>query len=337
MGVGQPSVGHVGVKASFWRGRSVLVTGAAGLLGGWVSRSLSTAGARVAGLDIDWAHGAPVLEDVAAIERLDGDVRDRTTMDQALRDAAVDTVVHLAAQAIVGPANESPIESFEHNIMGTWVTLEACRQAPQVRSVVVASSDKAYGDHGVIPYEESMALLGRHPYDASKTCTDVLAQTYGASYGLPVAITRCGNMYGGGDTEWSRIVPGTIRSVIREERPVIRSDGSFVRDYFFVEDAADGVLKLAQAVADGSVAPGEAFNFGAGERLSVLEIVDDVLRLMDSDLEPDVRDEAVNEIPEQRVSARKARDVLGWQPAHTLDEGLADTIEWYRAHISERV
>jgi CDP-glucose 4,6-dehydratase len=182
-----------------------------------------------------------------------------------------------------------------------------------------------------------MALLGRHPYDASKACTDVLAQTYGASYGLPVAITRCGNMYGGGDTEWSRIVPGTIRSVLRGERPVIRSNGRFVRDYLFVKDAAEGVLRLARSTSEGSVAPGEAFNFGAGERLSVLEIVDRILRSMDSDLEPDVRDEAVNEIREQRVSARKAADMLGWQPAHTLDEGLADTIAWYRAYLSERV
>ena len=319
-----------------WHDRSVLVTGAAGLLGGWVCRSLAAAGARVAGLDIDWPHAAPVLDDDTGIVRIDGDVRDRATLDRTLRDASSDTVVHLAAQAIVGPANQSPVETFEHNIMGTWVTLDACRRAPLVRSVVVASSDKAYGDHEGAPYDETMALLGRHPYDASKTCTDVLAQTYGASYGLPVAITRCGNMYGGGDTEWSRIVPGTIRSLIRGERPVIRSDGSFVRDYLFVEDAADGVLDLAQALTAGSIAAGEAFNFGAGERLSVLEIVDRIRRLMGSDLEPDVLDEVVNEIPEQRVSARKAREVLGWAPAHSLDEGLAGTIEWYRSYLSER-
>ena len=328
-------MGHVGVS-EFWQGRSVLVTGAAGLLGGWVSRRLSGAGARVLGLDIDWPHAAPVLEGDAGIERVDGDVRDRSTMDRVLHEG-VDTVVHLAAQAIVGPANLGPVETFEHNIMGTWVTLEACRQAPQVRAVVVASSDKAYGDHGGVAYEESMALLGRHPYDASKTCTDVLAQTYGESYGLPVAITRCGNMYGGGDTEWSRIVPGTIKSALWGERPVIRSDGHFVRDYFFVDDAADGALQLARAVREGSVGPGEAFNFGADERLSVLEIVGRILRLMDSDLDPEVRDEAVNEIPEQRVSARKAHEVLGWQPAHTIEEGLVDTIDWYRAYLSERV
>jgi CDP-glucose 4,6-dehydratase len=330
-------MGHVGVNPPFWQGRSVLVTGAAGLLGGWTCRALATAGARVAGLDIDWPHAAPVLDDEATIERIDGDVRDRETMDTVLRDTGAGTVIHLAAQAIVGPANESPVETFEHNITGTWVTLEACRRAPGVGSVVAASSDKAYGDHAGVPYEESMALRGRHPYDASKACADALAQTYGASYGLPVAITRCGNMYGGGDTEWSRIVPGTIRSVLRGERPVIRSDGRFVRDYLFVQDAADGALRLARSIADGSIGPGEAFNFAAGERLTVLEVVERILRLMGSDLEPVVRDEAVNEIREQRVSAGKARDVLGWQPAHSLDEGLSDTIGWYRSYLSERV
>ena len=225
--------------------------------------------------------------------------------------------------------------TFEHNILGTWVTLEACRQAPAVTGVVVASSDKAYGDHGGKPYEEAMALLGRHPYAASKTCTDVLAQTYAESFELPVAITRCGNMYGGGDTEWSRIVPGTIRSILRRERPVIRSDGHLVRDYFYVEDAADGVIALAEAVATRPALAGEAFNFGADQHLSVLEIVDRILRLMDSDLEPDVRNEAVNEIREQRVSADKASEVLGWRPAHSLDEGLARTVDWYRGYLGE--
>jgi len=325
-------VGHVDVKQAFWVDRSVLVTGAAGLLGGWVSRKLAGAGARVAGLDIEWSHGA-VLDGRDVVERLDGDIRDRWTMDRVLQDRAIDSVVHLAAQAVVGPANDDPVPTFEHNILGTWATLDACRRAPGVTVVVVASSDKAYGDHGDEPYEEAMALLGRHPYAASKTCADVLAQTYAASYGLPVGITRCGNMYGGGDTEWSRIVPGTIRSILRGERPVIRSDGSFVRDYFYVEDAADGVLALAEAVATRPALAGEAFNFAADARLSVLEIVDRILRVMDSDLEPDVRNDAVNEIPEQRVSAAKARELLGWRPSHSLDEGLRRTVDWYRAYL----
>jgi CDP-glucose 4,6-dehydratase len=325
-------MGDLGVNRQFWEGRSVLVTGAAGLLGGSLCRKLVDAGARVGGLDIDWSHGA-VLDGDDAIKRIDGDVRDRGTMDRVLEDQAIDTVVHLAAQAVVGPANESPVETFEHNILGTWVSLDACRRRPQVTSIVVASSDKAYGDHGGTPYEEGMALLGRHPYAASKTCTDVLAQTYAQSFDLPVALTRCGNMYGGGDTEWSRIVPGTIRSVLEGERPVIRSDGHFIRDYLFVEDAADGIVVLAEAVTTRPEIRGEAFNFGADARLSVLEIVERILRLMGSDLEPDVRNEAVNEIPEQRISAQKAHDVLRWSPDHSLDEGLAPTVDWYRDYL----
>ena len=320
------------MNGRFWDGQSVLVMGAAGLLGGWVCRKLADAGARVGGLDIDWSRGT-VLGKGDPAKRIDGDVRDRGTMDRVLRDEAIDTVVHLAAQAIVGPANEDPVETFEHNILGTWVTLDACRRRPDVTGVVVASSDKAYGDHGSMPYTEDLALLGRHPYAASKTCTDVLAQTYAESFELPVAITRCGNMYGGGDTEWSRIVPGTIRSVLRGERPEIRSDGQFVRDYFFVEDAADGVIALAEVVTTQPDIRGEAFNFGADARLSVREIVERILRLMGSDLEPDVRNEAVNEILEQRVSAQKAHGMLGWSPARSLDEGLARTVDWYRDYL----
>lgn len=316
----------------FWDGRSVLVTGAAGLLGGWVCRKLAATGARVGGLDIDWSHGT-VLDKCDSVKRIDGDVRDRGTMDRVLQEEAIDTVLHLAAQAIVGPANEDPVETFEHNILGTWVALDACRRRPEVTGIVVASSDKAYGDHGGNPYEEGTALLGRHPYAASKVCTDVLARTYAETFDLPVAITRCGNIYGGGDTQWSRIVPGTIRSVLRGERPVIRSDGGFVRDYFFVEDAAAGVIVLAKAVTTRPVLVGEAFNFGADTRLSVLAIVERILRLMESDLDPDLRNEAVNEIPEQRISAQKAHEVLGWSPAYSLDEGLARTVDWYRDYL----
>jgi CDP-glucose 4,6-dehydratase len=326
-------LGDLGVNRKFWEGRSVLVTGAAGLLGGWVSRKLAAEGAQVGGLDIDWSRGT-VLGGSDAVKRIAGDVRDRDGMDRVLRDETIDTVIHLAAQAIVGPANANPVETFEHNIQGTWVTLDACRRSPEVVGVVVASSDKAYGNHGGAPYTEQMALLGRHPYAASKTCTDILTQSYAESFALPVAITRCGNMYGGGDTEWSRIVPGTIRSVLRGERPVIRSDGSFVRDYFFVEDAADGVIALAEAVATRAEISGEAFNFAADARCTVSEIVEQILRLMGSDLEPDVRSEAVNEIPEQRVSAQKAHEVLGWRPVHSLTDGLTHTVDWYRGYLN---
>ena len=332
MGHRKPALGDLGVNPEFWSERSVLITGAAGLLGGWVCRKLGDGGARVAGLDIDWSRST-VLDRDAPVTRIEGDVRDRGAMDQMLQREGIDTVLHLAAQAIVGPANNDPVETFEHNILGTWVTLDACRNNPKVTAVVVASSDKAYGDQRGTPYEEGMALLGRHPYAASKACADVLAQTYAESFGLPVAITRCGNMYGGGDTEWSRIVPGTIRSVLQDERPVIRSDGLFVRDYLFVEDAADGVMALAEAVATRPEVVGEAFNFGADARLSVVQIVERILQLMESELAPLVRNEAVNEIPEQRVSPRKAHEVLGWSPDTSLDEGLTRTVDWYRRYL----
>ena len=321
------------MSTNFWEGRSVLVTGAAGLLGGWVCRMLADSGARVGGLDIDWSHGA-VLGQGYAVKRIDGDIRDRDVMDRVLRNEVIDTVVHLAAQAIVGPANEDPVETFEHNILGTWTVLDACRADPTVESIVVTSSDKAYGDHGGIPYEESMPLLARHPYAASKTCADVLAQTYAETYRLPVVIARSGNMYGGGDIEWSRIVPGTIRSVLSGQRPVIRSDGSYVRDYLYVEDVAGGVITLARMLAERRVPVGEEFNFAAEERLSASEMVRAILHVMGSDLEPDILGTAIHEIPEQRVSAKKARDQLGWTPEVDLEEGLSRSVSWYRRYLS---
>jgi len=326
-------VGDVGVARTFWSGRTVLVTGAAGLLGGWVSRALADADATVIGLDIDWGRPS-AIEERSGVTRLPGDVRDGIAIEQLLGERGVDTVVHLAAQTLVGPGNDDPADTFDHNIRGTWATLEACRRHPSLSSIVVASSDKAYGDHGASPYSEDMPLLAEHPYAASKTCTDVIARTYAKSYAMPITITRCGNMYGGGDIEWSRIVPGTVRSILADERPTIRSDGRLVRDYVYVEDAAAGVIALAQATAERPELAGEAFNFGADTRLSVSEIVDEILRVMESDLEPDIRNEAANEIPEQRVSAAKAREVLGWSAAHTLRQGLELTVPWYRSYLS---
>jgi CDP-glucose 4,6-dehydratase len=211
--------------------------------------------------------------------------------------------------------------------------LEACRATPSVTSVVVASSDKAYGDWAGRPYREEMALRARHPYDVSKAATDLLAQSYAATYGLPIAITRCGNLYGGGDLNWSRIVPGTVRSVLNGERPVIRSDGSPVRDYLYVDDAADGVLRLAAAVRDGRLARGEAFNFAGRDRLTVSDVVATILSAMGSELEPDVRAMDLAEIPEQRVTTAKARRALGWRAATPFTRGIGETVAWYRTHL----
>ena len=323
----------------FWRDRTTLVTGATGLVGGWLVGQLIESGAAVTCLVRDWVPESRLARDGLwdRVHVVRGDVTDQALLERVLGEYEIDTVMHLAAQTIVGIANRNPVSTFETNVAGTWRLLEACRRSPLVRQVVIASSDKAYGDQRTLPYDEATPLQGEHPYDVSKSCADLVARAYAVTYGLPVVITRCGNFYGGGDLNWNRIVPGTIRSVLRRERPIIRSDGTFVRDYFYVEDAADGVLALAEAVATRPAVAGQAFNFAADARLSVLEIVDRILRLMDSDLEPDVRNDAVNEIPEQRVSAAKAHEVLGWRPSHSLDEGLGRTVDWYRGYLGDDV
>lgn len=324
----------VGDKAAHaWRDRRVLVTGAAGFLGGWIDAALAAQGAFVVGLDIAWGEGlaTPLPAGVTAV---DGDVRDMELIRRVLHDERIDTVIHLAAQTLVGPAVEDPVDTFSHNIAGTWSLLEASRLARRVEGVVVASSDKAYGDAAGRPYREAMPLRAHHPYDMSKAAADMLARTYARTYDLPVTITRCGNLYGGGDSNWSRLVPGTIRSVLAGERPVIRSDGTLVRDYLYVRDAARGVLCLADAVRQRPAElRGEALNFAAGARLPVLGVVARILRLMDSDLEPIIEGRSLHEIGEQRVSAVKARRVLGWRPTTSIRTGLRETIAWYRAHL----
>jgi CDP-glucose 4,6-dehydratase len=251
-----------------------------------------------------------------------------------LGEYEVSTVIHLAAQTIVGVANRNPVSTFETNIAGTWALFEACRRSPTVKQVILASSDKAYGDQEVLPYVEDAPLKGRHPYDVSKSCSDLIAQSYAHTYGLPVAITRCGNFYGGGDLNWNRIVPGTIRSVVRGERPVIRSDGKFVRDYFYVEDGAAAYMLLAEQLYSRPELRGQAFNFSNEIQITVLDMVQRILRSMESKLEPDVRNEANNEIRHQYLSAGRAREMLNWSPLFTLDQGLQYTIRWYQEYLA---
>lgn len=332
MGGERGSLANVGVGESSWTGRVVLVTGAAGLLGGAVVRQLLAHGAAVVGLDIAWdgARGALAAK---GLRRVDGDVRETAALAHLARDSRADTVIHLAAQTLVGPAVEDPAGTFSHNIEGSWSVLEVCRANPAITAVVVASSDKAYGDWAGRPYREDMALRGRHPYDVSKAATDLLAQSYAATYGVPVGITRCGNLYGGGDLNWSRLVPGTIRSVLENERPIIRSDGTPVRDYLYVEDAADGVLKLAAHVRENPDARGEAFNFAGRDRLAALDVAKRILEMMGSGLEPDVRGLDLPEIPDQRLAITKARRELGWRPRTGFARGMAETIAWYRTNL----
>lgn len=324
-------LGVTGDQDGGWSGRRVLVTGAAGLLGRSVTQELADRGASVSGLDLDWTRVGPADP---ALVRVTGDVRDRPTVERILREARIDTVLHLAAQTLVGPALDDPAATFSHNIEGTWTILEACRARPSVTRIVVASSDKAYGDAGGRPYRETMALRPRLPYDMSKASADLLAQTYAQTYGSPVTITRCANLYGGGDLNWSRIVPGTIRSVVRGERPVIRSDGTLLRDYLFVRDAAVGTLVLADAVGRRPELRGEPFNLAAGQRLTVLAMVQRILEAMGSTLEPLILAESLREIPVQRVSAGRARRELGWRPQSTLAAGLRATVAWYRTYLA---
>ena len=264
-----------------------------------------------------------------------GDLTDIETVQRVLNEYEITTVFHAAAQTIVGTANRSPLSTFESNIRGTWCLLEAARQSPLVEQVVVASSDKAYGEHDKLPYREDAPLKGRHPYDVSKSCADLIAQSYFHTYGTPVCITRCGNLFGGGDLNWNRLVPGTIRSVIRGTPPIVRSDGSFVRDYFYVEDAAQAYIDLAEKMASSAEVVGEAFNFSNETQMSVLDVTRKILDLMEEkNLEPQILDQATNEIPHQYLSAEKARTMLGWQPKFSLDQGLARTIGWYRSFFA---
>jgi CDP-glucose 4,6-dehydratase len=325
----------MGVNEEFWRDRPVLVTGATGLLGSWLTRRLTESGADVVCLVRDWVPQSELVRSktLDRVKVVRGDVRDRDLIERVLAEYEVDVVFHLAAQTIVGIANLNPISTFESNIQGTWNLLEACRRSPRVRSIVVASSDKAYGDQETLPYAEDTPLEGRHPYDVSKSCADLIAQTYGKTYKLPVAVTRCGNFYGGGDLNWNRIVPGTVRSVLRGERPVIRSDGKFVRDYFYVEDGAAAYMLLAERVAENPRLSGACFNFSNELQITVLDLVDKILRKMDSRLQPDVRNEASNEIRHQYLSAQLARQTLGWSPLFTMEQGLDRTIAWYREFL----
>jgi CDP-glucose 4,6-dehydratase len=327
----------MGVNTSFWRDHPVLVTGATGLVGSWLVRHLVQAGAQVVCLVRDWVpHAELVLSGLAEqVTLVRGDVCDQALLERALGEHEIATVLHLAAQTIVGIANRNPVSTFEANIRGTWSLLEACRRSPLVRQIVVASSDKAYGDQVQLPYDEETPLQGRHPYDVSKSCADLIAQSYAHTYGLPVVVTRCGNFYGGGDLNWNRIVPGTIRSVLRGQRPVIRSDGLHVRDYFYVEDGAAAYMHLAESLAEDRTLAGEAFNFSNEVQITVLELVERILRLMGSDLRPEVRNEASNEIRHQYLSAAKARQRLGWVPLYNLDSGLPRTVAWYRAFFAD--
>src|SRR5262245_61630058 len=324
-----------GGHRAFWRDRPTLVSGATGLVGAWTVRRLVALGADVVCLVRDWVPPGELVRS-ALIERVRvvrGDVRDQAELERVLGEYEITTVIHLAAQTIVGIANRNPVSTFETNIGGTWALLEACRRSPAVKQIVLASSDKAYGDCDQLPYDEETPLRGLHPYDVSKSYADLIAAAYAATYELPVVTTRCGNFYGGGDLNWNRIVPGTIRSVLRGQAPIVRSDGEYVRDYFYVEDGAAAYLRLAEHLAARRDLSGQAFNFSNETQITVREIAERIVKTMGASLPLDIRNETTNEIRRQFLSAEKARRELNWRPLFTLDEGLARTIAWYRAFL----
>ena len=324
-------------KNDFWHDRRVLVTGATGMVGFWLVKDLLAAGAQVIALarNPGSTAGLDRSDEGRQVLSVPGNVEDFPGLKRVLSEQAVDTVFHLAAQPIVNVAHRDPLATFETNIRGTYNLLEACRMQPElVKRVVIASSDKAYGPHEHLPYTEEMPLQGRHPYEVSKSCADLIAQAYHHTYGLPVAILRCGNIYGGGALNWSRIVPYTIRCFLNHQRPVIRSDGHSVRDYIYVKDVSRCYLRTAECLADPKV-QGQAFNFSLERPMTVLELVKVIQQLMNcNQLEPDVQNTTAGEMRAQYLNAAKAHRLLGWQPQFTLEQGLNETIAWYRDYLA---
>ena len=317
----------------------VLLTGATGMVGSWAAKVLLRRGASVVALVLDADPESELIRsgDIHRVTVVNGCLEKYGDVERAVNVHEVDAVLHFGAQTLVQVAMRNPLPTFEANIRGTYNLLEACRiHKRRVRRNVVASSDKAYGESPTLPYTEETPLRGSAPYDVSKSCADLLSRSYFHAYGLPVAIARCGNIFGGGDLNWSRIVPGTILSLLKGERPAIRSDGKFLRDYMFVRDAVDGYLTLLDRGEETSVA-GQAFNFGPGKPVSVIDIVQLIGKLVGrTDLTPDITNVTKGEIREQWLDSSKARAVLQWTPKHSLEEGLRETIQWYRDGYAAR-
>jgi len=323
------------IDDNFWRGRRVLITGCTGFLGSWLTAALLERGAAVTGLIRALEPDSQLVRTglIDQIDQLSGDLLDYDLLERALAKRKIDTVFHLAGQTIVGVANREPVETFETNIRGTWLLLEAVRQTPTVRGVVVASSEKAYGEQLNLPYREDYPLQGRHPYEVSKSCADLIAQSFAHTYGLAIVVTRCSNLFGGGDLNWNRLIPGTIKSVLNQERPVLRSDGSYRRDYLYVADAVRGNLMLAENLTEPGVR-GRPFNLGSGCGVSALEVARTIVSLSDHpELEPIILDEVKHEILDEYLSPEQAQEAIGWTPQYTLAAGLKEALAWYRAYL----
>ena len=325
-------------RSSFWKERRVFITGCTGILGSWLTLALLEAGAEVVGLIRDRVPLSHLRLSGAEqrISAVDGDIANGELLERVLNEYEIEVVFHLAAQPLVRLANRAPLGTFDTNIRGTWLLLEACRRTPTVKRVLVASSDKAYGDQETLPYSEDAPLQGRHPYDVSKSCADLIAQAYYTTYQLPVAITRCGNIYGGGDLNWDRIVPGTMRSVLRGEAPVIRSDGTLQRDYLYVADIVEGYLRLAECLEDPAL-HGQAFNFGMDDPKTVLEMAQAIIAISDyPGIKPVVLNQATHEIRKQYLASDKAHRLLAWRAQYSLEDGLRQTLTWYRQFFQQQ-
>jgi CDP-glucose 4,6-dehydratase len=320
--------------SNFWKLRTVFITGCTGLLGSWLTEHLLEQGAAVVGLVRDGVpqsrfYQCKLNERVTVVR---GEVENVLLLERIVNEYEIDTVFHLAAQPIVGTANRSSLATFETNVKGTWNILEACRRShPLVKKIIVASSDKAYGIQENLPYTEGAPLRGSHPYDVSKTCADLIASSFFSTYQLPVAITRCGNFYGGGDLNFNRLVCGTIRSVLHGEPVLIRSDGTPKRDYIYIKDAVSAYSRLAEKLEECHLY-GEAFNFSGGKPMGVLDMTEVILELMGKKDHPvEILNQSRGEIKDQYLSIEKARTILEWAPRYSLEEGLRETIDWYHS------
>ena len=313
-------------------GLNVLVTGGTGVIGFWLLKKLITLKLNTTVLLWDHANNRePELNELLeSTYNIHGSLTDIKLLNSLIEKQNINIVFHLGAQAIVEKGLADPFTTFESNIRGTYNLLEACRTHNQtIKSIVVASSDKAYGTHSQLPYTESTSMNGIYPYEVSKSCTDLLARSYALTYNLPVSIARCGNVYGGGDLNWNRIIPGTIKNLINNQNPIIRSDGSHLRDYIYVQDIVDGYISLGSATIS-DLPNGEAFNFGNNNTISVIDLVTAISKSMDKmHLTPDITNTAIGEIHSQYLDSSKAKQVLNWEPAFSLEDGLEQTIKWY--------
>jgi len=322
-----------------WEGKKILITGATGLVGSWLVKALLKRKSIIVALvrDIDFQTEFYRSGDYLQTNIINGSLENISTIERAINEYEIDAVFHLGAQTIVGAAYREPLQTFESNIRGTYHILEACRRHRGfVKEIVIASSDKAYGIADKLPYTEDMPLKGSHPYDVSKSCTDLLAQSYSYTYNLPIAIARCGNIYGGGDLNWSRIIPGTILSLHNNKRPVIRSNGKYIRDYIYIKDIVDAYINLAESITKKNIS-GEAFNFSNESRMTVIEIVNTIRLVMGKvDLEPEILNLKLKEIPEQSLSAEKAHKILGWYSKYGLEKGISETVDWYKNYFDKK-